>query len=56
MMNPAWMMFAYVVISGVLAGVIAGAVAYTTIRVQLKWHRRDIDWAHKRLDRLEAIK
>lgn len=41
------------VISGLVGGVITGVAAFAAIRVELRYLRRDTDWAHKRIDRIE---
>lgn len=41
------------VVSGVVGGVITGVAAFAAIRVELKYLRRDVDYAHARLDNVE---
>lgn len=47
------------VISGLIGGLIAGAVggvaAVATIRVELRWLRRDVDIAHERIKELRGL-
>ncbi len=43
----------YAVISGVVGGSITGIAAFAAIRVEMKYLRRDVDHAHKRIDALE---
>lgn len=38
----------------VIGAALNGAVVYGVVRTELKYHRRDIDAAHKRLDRIGA--
>jgi len=38
------------VMSGLVGGVITGVAAFTAIRVELKYLRRDVDHAHARID------
>lgn len=44
------------VVSGLVGGVITGVAAFTAIRVELRWQRRDLDDHHRRLVRLEETK
>lgn len=37
-----------------LSGLVTGLITYGGIRVELRWHRTDIDRAHKRLDVIES--
>lgn len=48
LMIPDWFLGA------ALSGVITGLITYGGIRVEMRWHRTDIDRAHKRLDVIEA--
>ena len=41
-----------VVIGSVITGVITGLASFAAIRVELKYMRRDIDQAHKRIDKI----
>lgn len=41
------------VISGVVGGAITGVAAVAAIRVEIKYLRRDVDRAHKRIDHIE---
>ncbi len=47
---------ASVLVNGLLSGVITGAAAYAAIRVEIRYLRRDVDHAHRRLDALEGKK
>lgn len=38
-----------------LTGVVSGLVAWGGVRVELRYLRRDVDKAHKRLDRLQGV-
>lgn len=40
--------------AAVLAGVVSGLVAWGGLRVELRYLRRDIDAAHRRLDNIGA--
>lgn len=44
----------YSIVSGVIGGVITGVSAVAVIRVELRYLRRDVDHAHKRLDKVEG--
>lgn len=44
------------VIAGVIGGVATGIAALSVFRVEIKYLRRDVDHAHKRLDRIDYIK
>lgn len=37
----------------IVSAVINGAVVWGVVRTELKYHRRDIDHAHKRIDAIE---
>jgi len=39
-----------VLVSSILTGLVTGAAAWGAIRIELKYHRRDIDHAHRRID------
>lgn len=39
----------------IASALVNGAVVLAVLRTELKYHRRDIDHAHKRLDRLEGV-
>lgn len=39
-------------ISGVVGGTITGIAAFAAIRVELRYLRRDVDLAHRRIDEL----
>lgn len=41
------------VISGLVGGTVTGIAAFAAIRVEIKYLRRDVDHAHRRLDYLE---
>jgi hypothetical protein len=41
------------VISGLLGGAVTGVAAISAIRIEIKYLRRDVDHAHKRIDRVE---
>lgn len=41
-------------VAGLAGGVITGIAAVAAIRVEIRWLRRDIDRAHKRLDKLDG--
>jgi len=43
------------IISGLVGGVVTGIAAFAAIRVELKYLRRDVDLAHRRLNRLEGV-
>lgn len=47
------------VVSGLIGGAVAGVAAVATMRVELRWHRRDIDHAQNTADaahrRIDAI-
>lgn len=36
-----------------VTAVITGLVTWGGIRVELRWLRRDVDWAHRRIDQLD---
>lgn len=38
------------VVSGLVGGIVTGIAAFAAIRVELKYLRRDVDAAHRRLD------
>lgn len=40
------------VISGLVGGVITGIAAWSAIKVEMRYMRRDIDHAHRRIDDL----
>ena len=42
------------IVGGVIMGVFAGGAMAATFRVELKFLRRDVDHAHKRLDNIGA--
>lgn len=42
----------YSIVSGIVGGVITGASAFAAIRVELRYLRRDVDHAHRRIDKL----
>lgn len=42
------------IISGLVGGVITGAAAFAAIRVEIKFLRRDVDYAHARIDNMPA--
>lgn len=37
-----------------VTGAASGLVSWGAMRVELKFLRRDVDWAHRRIDRLES--
>lgn len=41
------------IVSGLVGGAVAGVAAVATIRVELRWLRRDVDLAHARIDSLD---
>lgn len=41
-----------VIISSVVTGLITGVASFAAIRVELKFLRRDVDHAHKRIDKI----
>lgn len=43
------------IVSGVIGGVITGVAAWAAMRVEIKYLRRDVDHAHKRLDGCHLI-
>lgn len=44
--------FLNIIISSVVTGLITGVASFAAIRVEMKFLRRDVDHAHKRLDRI----
>jgi len=44
------------IISSAISGIVAGVAAVSVIRIELKYLRRDVDSAHKRLDKYEDKK
>lgn len=55
-MDPIANQFLLSVVSGVGGGVITGIAAFAAIRVEIKYLRRDVDLAHKRLNRIDRIR
>jgi len=43
-----------VIMIAIITAAINGAVTWGVVRTELKYHRRDIDAAHKRLDNIGA--
>lgn len=41
------------VISGLVGGTITGIAAFAAIRVEIKYLRRDVDHAHRRIDHIK---
>lgn len=44
------------IISGLIGGIITGIAAFSAIKVELRYLRRDIDHAHTRIDEAGMIK
>lgn len=44
------------VVSGLVGGIVTGIAAFAAIRVELKYLRRDVDAAHRRLDDARYIR
>ena len=44
------------VISGLIGGTMTGVAAWAAIRVEIKYLRRDVDHAHRRLDTCKISK
>jgi hypothetical protein len=42
-------------LQAVIGGAVAGVVFGATVRVELKYLRRDVDHAHRRLDQITGI-
>lgn len=42
------------VISGLVGGIITGIAAWSAIKVEMRYMRRDIDHAHARIDNIEG--
>ncbi len=44
------------IISGLIGGFITGIAAFSAIKVELRYLRRDVDHAHERIDEVNGIK
>ena len=44
--------FLNIIVSSVVTGAITGIAAFAAIRVEMKFLRRDVDHAHKRIDKI----
>lgn len=52
-MPDLWAQIITAVVSGLIGGTITGVAAFAAIRVEIRWHRRDIDDHHRRITQLE---
>lgn len=41
-------------LAAIVSGLVTGLVTYGGLRVEMRWHRADIERAHRRLDVIEA--
>ncbi len=44
------------IVSGLVGGFITGVAAFSAIKVEMRYLRRDVDHAHARLDEANGIK
>lgn len=43
------------VVSGLVGGIITGIAAWSAIKVEMRYMRRDIDHAHARIDDMQGV-
>jgi hypothetical protein len=43
------------IIGGVVMGIFAGGAMIATVRVEMKFLRRDVDHAHRRIDDMQKV-
>lgn len=52
-MNDLFLQLLVGIMTGTVGGAIAGLMALAAIRVEVRWHRRDLDDHHRRISKLE---